>query len=223
MAGYYDQLETQLQRATERGVPRRRLSAPPPPRVRWRPRTDWIAVGLALAGSIAVAFVFLQAGSQRAHPPRQTTGQSAKPAVIHNDAPRTPPPMGGQMVCDAALNAPRGAATPTGTLIVNTRPPTRFVYRLTATGLKPTPPGEVYEIWLEPETSTTNGAYVRLNGEPPVLLGMIAPAVGASGKLTAQALVPQTNVGNTDRMLITVQPSTAKTPGRVVLVGNVPL
>jgi len=126
------------------------------------------------------------------------------------------------MVCDAALKAPGGAATPAGTLVVNTRPPTRFVYRVTASGLKPSPRGEVYEVWLEPETSTTNGAYIRPNGESPVLLGVIAPAVGSSGKLVAQRLVPQTVLGGADRMLITVQPPSARAPGRAVLVGTVP-
>lgn len=225
MAGYYEQLQGELERATERGVPRRGLIASRRRlwAVGWRLRADWIAVGLAVVCSIAVAFVFTQVGVERADRPRPTARRSTKVAVIRNYAPTTPPAMGGQMVCDSALAAPGGAATPAGTAVVNTRPSTGFVYRVTASGLKPTPRGEVYEVWLELETQTTGGAYVLLNGEAPLLLGAIAPTVGLDGRLAVEGLVPPTVTGGTYRMLITLQARSARAPGRAVLVGDLPL
>jgi hypothetical protein len=51
---------------------------------------------------------------------------------------------------------------------------------------------------------------------------VIATAVGADGQLAAEGLIPLSYNG-TYRILITVQQPSAKTPGRVVLQGDVPL
>lgn len=225
MAGYYEQLQAQLERAAERGLPRRGVAPPRwmPSRVPWRLRADWIAIGLALACSVGVVLVFTQVGVERAHRLRGATGSSSKLAVIRNYAPGRPPAMGGQLFCDATLTASGGAASPAGTVVVNTRPPTGYVYRLTASGLTPSPRGEAYEVWLRPETREFDGAYVPLNGEAPVFLGAIAPTVGSSGKLAAQGRVPQTLTGGSYRILITLQPTSAKAPGRTVIAGDLPL
>ena len=221
MAGYYDQLEAQLARATARGAARRRLV----PRLAMpRVRREWLAVAAALGVCVAVSLVLLAGVGSQHHNPRPPVPSHQRPGlpVIRNYAPGKVPPLGGQLYCDTALTAPRGAGPASGTLIVNTRPPTSYVYSLTALGLKPAPPGEVYEVWTRAEVNLPNGAYQLENGVPPALLGVIAPSVGADGRLAAEGLIPPSFNGPY-RILVTVQPPSARAPGRVVLQGDVPL
>jgi hypothetical protein len=221
MAGYYDQLEAQLARATTRGVPRRRsvprLAVP-------RLGGDWLAVAVALGVCIAVSLVLI-VGLGSHHHNRQPAVQvhrHAGPPVIRNYAPGNVPPLGGQLYCDTALRAPRGAGSATGALVVNNRPPTAYVYSLTASGLKPPPKGEVYEVWTLVEVNLANNGHQLENGVPPTLLGVIEPTVGADGRLAGEGLIPLSFNG-TYRILITVQPPSSKTPGHIVLEGDVPL
>jgi hypothetical protein len=227
MPGYYEELETQLARATERGPRRRGLFAPRIGAVRFgrRLRADWIAVGLAIACSVVVALVFTQVGVERKPAPGRTThpAHAGRPPVVRNYAPGTPPAMGGEPFCNASLTAPNGAATPTGMVVVNTRPPARYVYRITASGLAPSRHAEVYEVWLRPATRAPNGAFIPLNGEAPVLLGQIAPPIGPSGRLVAQGVSGNGLTSSDYILLITVQHESAKAPGRVVLEGDLPL
>jgi hypothetical protein len=219
MAGYYDQLEAQLARATARGAARRRLVPRPTiPRL----RREWLAVAAALGVCVAVSLVLLAGVGSQHHNPRPAVHRRTGLPVIRNYAPGKVPPLGGQLQCDAALTAPPGAGSASGTVIVNTRPPTSYVYSLTASGLRPAPPGEVYEVWTRAEVNLANGGYQLENGVPPTLLGVIATAVGADGQLAAEGLIPLSFNG-TYRILITVQQPSAKTPGRVVLQGDVPL
>jgi hypothetical protein len=77
------------------------------------------------------------------------------------------------------------------------------VYRVTASGLKSAPRGEVYEIWVHQEVRLTSGGYQLMPSEPNIPFGVIEPAVGASGRLVAQGLQPQT-LNGTYRLLVTL-------------------
>jgi hypothetical protein len=165
---------------------------------------------------VAAAFVGLRPappGHRRAVP---VTHAHASVPVIRNYAPGVPPPLGGQLFCDATLTAPHGAARPSGTVVVHTHPPTEYMYRITASGLNPAPHGEVYEIWVHQEVSLVSGGYQIMPSEPIILLGVTEPAVGPSGRLVAQGLQPQTFNG-TYRLLVTLQRPSASRPGHVVL------
>ncbi len=229
MAGYYQRLEAQLARATTCGVPRRRLALPwiVRQRAELHPRVHWLPGALALAVTVAVALVFLNVGSERAHAPVRPP-VTARPGagglpMIRNYAPDKPPALGGQPFCDATLHASGGAASPAGTVLVDTRPPTGYVYLVRASGLLPPARGEVYELWLRPENTTTAGAHQLLPSQPPVVLGVIKPAVGPDGMLAAEGLVPPSLTIGPYRFLITVQPPSLKAPGRPVLAGDASL
>jgi len=219
MAGFYDRLEDQLVQATERGVPRRGMLRGTPRQVtRRHRRAEWLAVAVAVAVCLVVAAAFVGLrpaphGHRRAVP---VTHRHASVPVIRNYAPGAAPPLGGQLFCDAALTAPHGADRPSGTVVVHTHPPTAYVYRITASGLKPAPRGEVYEIWLHQEVSLSSGGYQIMPSEPIILLGIIEPAVGASGRLFAQGLQPQT-LNGTYRLLVTLQRRSAARLRHVVL------
>jgi hypothetical protein len=227
MGGYYERLEAQLAQATERGVRRRGIAVLRISRwrVRLRFRSDWVAGAAALTVVVAVVVVFLGVRSEHAHrPARRVVGTHPGAAglpVIRNFAPGAVPALGGQLFCNASLHSPGGAASPAASVVVNTRPPTRYVYSITASGLMPSRPGEVYEVWALPETSPAlgSGTYQLLTSQPPVLLGVIKPSVGRDGRLAAEGLVPQSLNGQY-RMVITIQPRAMKTPGHVVLEGD---
>jgi hypothetical protein len=227
MGGYYERLEAQLAQATERGARRRGIALPRISRwrVRLHLRSDWVAGAVALAVTVTVLVVFLGVRSKHAH-------RSARPAVathpgtgglpvIRNYARGAAPALGGQLFCNASLHSPSGHASPTGFVVINTRPPTRYVYSITAAGLRPSRPGAEYEVWALPETSPAlgGGTYRLLTSQPPLLLGVIKPSVGRDGRLAAEGLVPQSLNGQY-RMVITIQPPAMKTPGHVVLEGD---
>jgi hypothetical protein len=227
MGGYYERLEAQLAQATERGVRRRGIPLPRISRwrVRSRVRSDWVAGAVALAVSVVVVVVFLGVRSEHGHRPARPAvathpGAGGLP-VIRNFAPGAAPALGGQLFCNASLHSPSGPASPAGSVVINTRPPTRYVYSITGSGLRPSRPGEAYEVWALPETSPAlgSGTYQLLTSQPPVLLGVIKPSVGRDGRLAAEGLVPQSLNGQY-RMVITIQPPTMKTPGHVVLEGD---
>jgi hypothetical protein len=127
--------------------------------------------------------------------------------------------MAGQLFCDAALAAPGGAAVPAGAITVNSVPPTKSVYTITASGLKPSTGGDVYEVWALPEVRLTTGGYQLIKSEPPVLLGVIRPSVGAPGRLAVEGVLPQAFTGSY-RTVITLQPPSVHRPVNVVLHGD---
>jgi hypothetical protein len=221
MADYYDRLEDQLARATARGVPRRRLAARlGPPRPRWQWLGAAAAVAVCVAVSVAVIVGLHSGNGQRSvvvpdhrHP---------QPPVIRNYAPGKVPALGGQLFCDATLTAPRGKGSARGTIVVHTGTGSSYVYSLTGRGLKPAPAGESYQVWLVPEVNLTSGGYQLERGAAAARLGVIAPPVAADGLLAARGTIPL-RFNGAYRVLISVQRRSAKSPGRVVLRGDVPL
>ena len=217
MAGYYDRLEAQLADATERGAVRRRFA----PRLTVpRLRADLVVVSVALAVCVAVAAVFIGVGASR-----RSTSHGRPSAIglpmIRNYAPGTVPALSGQMECNTTLHSPGGGKSPTGTMQVNTRPPTRFVFSIAASGLKPNPRGDVYAVWLVPAVQTTSGSYEVIESAKPELIGLINPSVPRDGRLAAEGLMPQA-AGGADEVLITLESvPLAKTPGRTVLEGDI--
>jgi hypothetical protein len=221
MAGYYDRLEDQLARATARGVPhRRRLPRPQLPRARW----SWLAAAATVAVCIAVSLVVI-VGARSTHPNRSATVPQhvhASLPVIRNYAPGEVPPLGGQLFCDATLAAPHGSGSAKGSVVVHSGSGASYVYSLTARGLKPAPAGESYEVWTIPEVNLSTGGYQLQSGARPTLLGVITPTIGADGRLAAKGTLPLSDNG-TYRLLITVQRQHVKSPGHVVLTGDIPL
>jgi hypothetical protein len=217
MAGYYDRLEAQLADATERGAPRRRFAPRPSgPRL----RTDLVAVSLALAACVVVVVVFLGLGAR--HRPAEHVGTHGLGlTVIRNYAPAKLPALSGQMVCDTTLQPPGGAKSPSATMVVNTRPPTRYVFSITASGLKPNVGGSVYAVWLRPAVLTSTGSYQVIKYDRPEFIGLIKPSVAGDGRVAAEGLLPQA-AGGAYEVVITLQPDpSAKTPGRTVLQGDI--
>jgi hypothetical protein len=216
MASYYDRLEAQLADATERGAPRRFASRLAVPRL----RADLVAVSLALAVCAVVAAVFIGAGASHRLQGHGPVGAAGLP-VIRNYAPGKVPALSGQMVCDGALQALGGGKSPSGTVLVNTRPPTRYVFSVTASGLTPNVGRSVYAVWLLPAVRNTAGSYQLIVPHKPELLGLVDPSVGGDGKLAAEGLLPQ-DVGGAYEVLITLEPSpSARRPGRTVLQGDI--
>lgn len=220
MSDYYDRLEDQLARATARGVPRRQL-VPRPGRP--RPRWQWLGAAAAAAVCAAVALAAIlgvrsashnQGAATPAHHRRQLP-------MIHNYAPGKVPALGGQLYCDATFEAPRGTGSAKATIVVN-QGTAAYLYSLTGTGLKPAPTGETYEVWTIPETNGAFGGYQLQRGVAPILLGVITPPVAADGLLAARGTIPPSFSG-TYRVLITVQPRSAKSHGRIVLRADIPL
>jgi hypothetical protein len=132
------------------------------------------------------------------------------------------PALGGQLFCDATFTPSRGQGTAKATIVVHTGTSASFVYSLTGSGLKPAPTGESYEVWTIPEVNMTSGGYQLDRGVAPTLLGVIAPPVAADGLLAASGTIPPSYIVSY-RFLLTVQRPAAKSPGRVVLRGDVPL
>ena len=115
-----------------------------------------------------------------------------------------------------------GNGSAKGSVVVHSGSGASYVYSLTAKGLKPPPAGESYEVWTIPEVNLATGGYQLQSGARPTLLGVITPTIGADGRLAARGTLPLSYNG-TYRLLITVQPPTVKSPGHVVLKGDIPL
>ena len=179
-----------------------------------------MVASLALAACAVVALVFLSVGAT--HRPTQPVGDRGSGlGVIRNYAPGKVPALSGQMVCDTTLQPPGGATSPSATVIVNTRPPTRYVFSVTASGLRPNTGGSVYAVWLRPAVQTTLGAYELIPSDRPEFVGLITPSVARDGRLAAEGLLPQDASGAYE-VLITLQPHpSAKAPGRTVLQGDI--
>ncbi len=224
MANYYDQLEAQLADATERLALRgwfaRRLRSPLSPP--WL-RVEILAVSASVAVAVIVAVVFISAGGKHA-PVTPVPAGAGGPRVIRNYAPAPAPPLGGQLVCDSALLPPSHRRHPSnGVAVVHTGPPNRYVFSITAGGLKPPPPGYVDAFWIQPELTVLSGGYELAPHSRAKLVGVIQPAVGTSGGLAAEGLLPPVMV-SAYRLTITVQPSSSTTtPGKTVLEGHVTL
>lgn len=203
MADFYDRLEAQLADATERGVSRRRVA------VRWtvpRLRADLVAVALAVAVTVLVAAAFIGIGASDRNRQRAASVTNGLP-VLRNYPTGKLPPLPGQMVCNTTLSAPGGAKSPSATAQINNLPPTRYVLRIRASGLKPNVNGSVYEVWIE-------------QGQTAMFIGVIDPVVGRDGTFAAQGLLPQDASGG--ELVVTEQPTaSAKTPGRTVLKGPI--
>ncbi len=216
MADFYDRLEVALADATEAGV-RRRV------RVRGsvRGRGDWLAAAAALAVTVAVVAVIVIVGGD--HRGGHRFVNRSLPAVVTNYGPRRLPALGGQRVCDTALRAPRGGGSARGVVVVDTRPPTRFVFSLTASGVAPNAGADVYAVWLVPATRLGSGAYRLLAGQAPLFVGVVRPSVTRGGRVGVEGLLPQSASG--DYLLrLTRQPRPSSTaPGQVVLQGFIGL
>ncbi len=216
MADFYDRLELALADATERGV-RRRVRV----RGSMRRRGDWLAAAAALAVTVAVvAVIAIVAGDHRLG---QRPVNRSQPAVVTNYGPHRLPVLGGQMVCDTELRAPGGGGSARGVVVVNTRPPTRFVFSLTASGLAPNARANAYAVWLLPATRLASGAYQLLSGQTLLLVGVVRPSVARTGLVAVEGLLPQSASGDY-LMRLTLQPRpSSRTPGPTVLQGFIGL
>jgi len=217
MADFYDRLEAQLTDATARGVRRRgwprRVSRP-----RWR--GDWLVGLAAVAVTLVVVAGFIGLGDRR---DRQRHLRPAGPAVVVNYGSHRLPALGGVMVCDTDLRPPAAGRSRRGSFVVNTRPPTRYAFSLTASRLSGTVGSGVYAVWLLPATRLPSGAYQLLSSQTPLFVGVIRPTVGPGGRLAVQGLLPQ--AANGDYLVrLTVQPQpSSHTPGRTILQGFIGL
>ena len=224
MAGYYDQLEAQLADATVRAATRRRFARRLPSGLSpaWL-RPDVVAVSAAVAVAAIVAIVFIAAGANHVSVPPGPAG-AGRPPVIRNYAPSPAPALGGRLVCDSALLTPGRPHRPSsGVAIVHTGPPNRYVFTITAGGLKPAPPGYTYAFWIQPELTILSGGYELTPSSRPRLIGVFRPAVGADGGLAAEGLLPPI-MPSAYRLTITLQPaSSIAAPGKPVLEGHVTL
>jgi hypothetical protein len=222
MADYYDRLEEQLARATARGVPGRRLVRRPSLP---HPRAQWLGVAAAVAVCVAVSLaviVGMHSGQHNQSAVVSVRHHQAQPPVIRNYAPGKVPALGGHLFCDATFTPPRGKGSAKATMVVHTGTGASYVYSLTGGGLKPAPAGDSYEVWTIPEISGALGGYQLQRGVAPTRLGVITPSVAGDGLLAARGTIPLSFSG-TYRVLITVQPRSAKSPTHVVLRGDVPL
>jgi hypothetical protein len=228
MAGYYDRLEAQLARATARGAAGRaawRLRLP-------RIRMNVVAGALGVAAVVAVVAVFVGLDTPRrlartvVSPPLGSAVKRGRsgPEVIRNYAPGPAPALGGQMVCDAALQPPPGGGSRSGTVIVNSRPPNRFAFSITASGLPPTDHGKGYAVWIVPAVRTTSGAYELPGGASAgrglsryaELVGVIKPGP-ANGKVSAEGLMP-TDASGAELLILTLP---GRIPTRIFLEGYI--
>ena len=211
MADYYDRVEAQLARLTERGADRRlRTWRPALPRVTAR----YAAVAASVLVVVGVGAVFLSAGTTHRLPGHVAGGANA-PATIRNFSPAPAP--SGLLVTSTYLTPADGGKSPTGNASVYDKPPNRYELSITASGLTPTPSGDVYAVWLTQVVDTASGTY---HPHPPELVGLISPSVGRDGKLAAASLLPQDANGGAYEILITLQPAgSTEAPGRPVLRG----
>ena len=213
MADYYDRVETQLARLTERGAHRRlrawRLALP-------RVTARYLAVAASVLVVVGVGAVFLTAGTTHRLPGHVAGGATA-PASLRNFSPASAPAPSGLLITSTDLTPADGGKSPTGKASVYTRPPNRYELSITASGLAPNPSGDVYAVWLSQVVDTASGTY---HPHAPELVGVIRPSVGRDGKLAAESLVPQDANGGAYEILITLQPAgSTKAPGRTVLRG----
>ncbi len=240
MSDYYDRLEQQLMHATARRSPRAGLRI-----TRRRGPRDWIALAsaLAVAAGVAAIFVGLRPSARRVeHPPAQ------RPlTIVRNDPYRALPPLAGEFSCATELVPPqvdrpggsipydcyvthvsgrpsrvRGAGA-RGTVTINVGEPAGLGFSIDVSGLRRSPPGGDYAVWLLPADQNAAGVYGLIRGRRPKLIGIVTPPVGATGRLRAQGTVP-TLLGRqaTGNYLFVVtqqgHPSSASL-GRIVLEG----
>lgn len=213
MTDFYDRLEAQLADATARGV-RRRRGPRRVSRSRWR--GDWLAVAVALV----VVAVFVGLGDRRAglRPLRP-----AGPAVVVNYGSGRLPALSGEMVCDTDLTPAGADRSLRGVVVVNTRPPTRYAFSLTASGLSRTVGSGAYAVWLAPATRLSSGAYQLLSSQAALFVGVIQPTVGPSGRVAVQGLLPPSAGGDyLVRLTFQARPS-SRTSGRTILQGFIGL
>jgi hypothetical protein len=179
------------------------------------------AVGVCVAVSLAV-IIGIHSGPQHRSGRAPDRHHHTQPPVIRNYAPGKAPALGGHLFCDATFTPPRGKGSAKATIVVHTGTGASYVYSLTGRGLEPAPAGESYEVWTIPEIQGAVGGYQLQRGVAPTRLGVITPPVAADGLLAARGTIPLSFSG-TYRVLITVQPRSAKSPAHVVLRGDVPL
>ena len=213
MADYYDRVEAQLARLTERGAHRRvrtwRLALP-------RVTLRYFGVAASALAVVVVGAVFLTAGTTY-RVPHHPVGGSKAPATIRNFSPAPAPAPSGLLMTSTGLTPATTANSPRGKVWVYGKPPNRSEISITASGLKPTRPGDAYAVWLLHVVDTPSGPY---HPDAPKLVGLISPSVGRDGKLAAEGLVPQDANGGAYEILITLQPAgSTKAPGRIVLHG----
>lgn len=211
MADYYDRVEAQLARLTERGAHRRprtwRLALP-------SVTARYLAVAASVLVVIAVGAVFLSAGTTH-RLPRHVAGGANAPATIRTFSPAPAP--SGLLVTSTKLTPADGGKFPTGKASVYDKPPNRYELLITASGLTPTPPGDVYAVWLTQVVDTASGTY---HPHAPELIGLIRPSLVRDGRIAAESLLPQDANGGAYEILITLQPAgLTKAPGRTVLHG----
>ena len=216
MSDYYDRLQAQLMQATARPLPRGRRA----PMGRWRPSGDLFAVAAALALAVAVAGVFigLRPSARRVkHPPTQhglavvhNYGSRALPplggafscetrlAPARVSPSRAPTPWNCYLTGTRPAGSMRGSRA-RGTVIVNVRPAVGDVFSIDASGLPPSTSGGDYAVWLlsgrSPGASCSSDGcpisrYSLIPGRRPAFVGIVAPSVGASGRLRADGLIP---------------------------------
>jgi hypothetical protein len=181
-----------------------------------------LAAAATVAVCVAVSLVIVVGPRSAHHRSAVHRHEHVVAPVIRNYAPGPVPALGGQLVCDATLTASPSARSATATIVVHTGPGASHVFSLRASALKPAPAGDRYEVWALAETNDAFGGYQRQRGAAPRLLGVIAPPVMADGLLAARGTIPPSFTGPY-RVLITVQRAAAKSPGRVVLRGDIPL
>jgi hypothetical protein len=127
------------------------------------------------------------------------------------------------MVCDTDLTPPTADRSLRGVVVVNTRPPTRYAFSLTALGLSHTVGSGVYAVWLLPSTLLSSGDYQLLSSQTPLFVGVIRPTVGPGGRLAVEGLLPK-SAGGAYLVRLTFQPRpSSHTPGRTVLQGFIGL
>jgi hypothetical protein len=226
MAGYYDRLEAELERATARGAAGGRV----PWGVRLpRIRMDVVAVALGVAAVVAVAAVFVGLGRshrlarQVARPPMPSNVRHAPSTarVIRNYAPGRAPALGGERMSSTALRPPGARGSRSGVVTVNYTPPNRFAFSISAFGLPPKARGaRDYAVWIVPAVRTSSGAIQVQGGAAsgPGLspyaerVGVIKPGP-ANGRISAQGVLPS-DVGGAVLLILT--PS-GPAPTRIIL------
>ena len=79
---------------------------------------------------------------------------------------------------------------------------------------------DTYAVWLFP--AVRNPAFVLMQPNVPILVGVIKPPVGSRGMLAAKSVLPHARGLRDFELLITLEPSTStKTLGRYVLEGSI--
>jgi hypothetical protein len=221
MGGYYDRLQAQLVKATERGAVRRRvglrLGTP-------RLRIDFVAVagGIAAVGVLVAVFIGTGGRHSQIHPAQVAP---LGPAEIRNYAPGNAPPMGGETVRSTPLTAPSSVGSASGRVTFNLQDPSRYLFTITASGLVANTAHDVYTVWFLPAGATITGGD-RLSGpiaEHAQLVGHITPGVDDSRTLAAEGELPAPlPTAGTNLILITLDtPPWATRPGRIVLEGQI--